>query len=57
MPPAYDLIFLRDGEIQTKTVQVADAEEAWRVGREKYPDGIRGVVCHEQASASTAEDG
>ena len=57
MPPSYDLIYLSDGEIQTKTVQVADAEEAWRLGREKYPDGIRGVVCHEQAPTPTADHG
>ncbi len=57
MPPSYDLIYWSDGEIQTKTVQVADAEEAWRLGREKYPDGIRGVVCHEQAPTPTADHG
>ena len=55
MPPAYDLIYLRDGEIQTKTVQVADAEEAWRIGREQFPDCIRGVVCHERTAASPVE--
>ena len=47
MPPAYDLIILRDGEFQTKTVQVANAKEAWRLGREQYSDCMRGVVCHE----------
>ena len=57
MPPAFDLIFLRDGEMQTRTVQVADAEEAWRLGREKYPDGIRGVVRQEQASAPALDHG
>ena len=57
MPPAYDLIFLRDGEIQIKTVHVSDAKEAWRLGREQYLDCICGVVCHEQVSASTADHG
>ena len=57
MPPAYDLIFLRDGEIQTKTVQVNDAEEAWRLGRELFPDCMRGVVCHEQAPAPALDHG
>ena len=57
MPPAFDLIYLSDGEIQTKTVQVADAEEAWRLGREQFPDCICGVVCHEQASAPALDHG
>ena len=57
MPPAYDLIYLRDGEIKTKTVQVADAKEAWRLGREQYPDCMRGVVCHEQAPAPALDHG
>ena len=55
MPPSYDLIFLRDGEFQTKTVQVLNAKEAWRLGREQYPDCIRGVVCHEGSAAGPVE--
>ncbi len=57
MPPAYDLIFQRDGEIKINTVHVSDAEEAWRLGLEQYPDCIRGVVCHEQTSAPKADHG
>ena len=55
MPPSYDLIFLRDGEFQTKTVQVPGAKEAWRLAREQYPDCIRGVVCHEGSAAAPVE--
>ena len=44
MPPVYDLILQRKGELQTESVQVADAAEAWRLGRERYPHCIRGVV-------------
>ena len=57
MPPAFDLIFLRDGEMQTRTVQVADAEEAWRLGSKQYPDRMRAVVCQEQASAPALDHG
>ena len=32
------------GELQTQTVQVSDAAQAWRLGRERYPHCIRGVV-------------
>ena len=31
MPPVYDLILQRKGELQTETVQVADAAQAWIV--------------------------
>ena len=51
MPPAYDLILQRHGELQIETVQVRDAAEAWRVGRDQYPDSIRGVVCREAPQA------
>ena len=44
MSPLYDLILQRNGELQTETVQVADAAHAWRLGRERYPHCIRGVV-------------
>ena len=44
MSPLYDLILQRRGELQTQTVQVADAAQAWRLGRERYPNCIRGVV-------------
>ena len=37
MSPLYDLILQRKGELQTETVQVADAAQAWRLGRERYP--------------------
>ena len=44
MSPLYDLILHRKGELLTETVQVADAAQAWRLGRERYPYCIRGVV-------------
>ena len=44
MPPLYDLILQQQSELDTETVQVADAAEAWRLGRERYPHCIRGVV-------------
>ena len=44
MSPLYDLILQRKGELQTETVQVADAAQAWRLGRERHPHRIRGVV-------------
>ena len=45
MSPLYDLILQCKGELQTETVQVADAAQAWRLGRERYPHCFRGVVC------------
>ena len=44
MPPAYDLIVQRQGELQIETVQVANVRDAWRLGRQRYPNGIRAVV-------------
>ena len=44
MSPPYDLILQRKDELQTETVQVADAAQVWRLGRERYPHCIRGVV-------------
>ena len=44
MPPLYDLILQRKGELQTETVQVVDAAQAWRRGCERYPHCICGVV-------------
>ena len=55
MPPSYDLIYKSQGELRTETVEVSDAAEARRLGREKYPDCICGVVCHEQATTPTAD--
>ena len=43
MSPLYDLILQRRGELQTQTVQVADAAQAWRLGRERYPHCIRAL--------------
>ena len=57
MPPAYDLIYLRQGELRTETIEVPDAAAARRLGREKYPDCICGVVCHEQAPTPTPDHG
>ena len=44
MSPLNDLILQRKGELHTETVQVADAAQAWRLGRERYPHCIRGVA-------------
>ena len=44
MSPLYDLILQRKDKLQTETVQVADAAQAWRLGLERYPHCIRGVV-------------
>ena len=44
MSPLYDLILQCKGELQTETVHVVDAVQAWRLGRERYPHCIRGVV-------------
>ena len=41
MSPLYDLILQRKGELQTETVQVVDAAQAWRLGPERYPHCIR----------------
>ena len=44
MSSLYDLILQRKGELQTETVQVVDAVQAWRLGFERCPHCIRGVV-------------
>ena len=55
MTPAYDLILECDGGLHTETLQSADADEAWRVGRERYPNSIRGVVYREEPEAQLRE--
>jgi len=55
MPPAYDLILQRRGQLQTETVQVSDAAAAWRLGRDRYPKCIRGVVCRDHSPTDAAE--
>ena len=55
MPPAYDLILKRSGQLQIETVQVSDAAAAWRLGCERFPDCIRGVVCRDHSSVDAAE--
>ena len=55
MSPLYDLILQRQGEWQTETVQVKDAAQAWRLGRERYPDCIRGVVCRDGSAAASGK--
>ena len=42
--PLYGLILQRKGELQNETVQVVDAAQAWRLGRERNPHCIRDVV-------------
>ena len=55
MSPAYDLIVQRQGALQTETVQVRDAAAAWRLGRERFPGSIRGVVCRDGQAADPGE--
>ena len=56
MSPLYDLILHRTGELQTETVQLVDVAQAWRLGRERYPHCIRGVVrCDAGSNGSAAE--
>ena len=52
MPPAYDLILLDHGQFQIETVEVKYASDAWRLGRERYPLIICGVVCQDPSAAS-----
>ena len=56
MSPLYDLILQRQGEWQTETVQVEDAAQAWRLGRERYPDCIRAVVCRDAGRDGSAAE-
>ena len=56
MSPRYDLILQRNGELQTETVQVADAAQAWRLGRERYPNCIRGVVRRDNCRDGSAAE-
>ena len=44
MSPLYDLILQRKGELQTETVQVADAAQAWRLGVSATPTASA-VLC------------
>ena len=56
MSPRYGLILQRNGELQTETVQVADASHALRLWRERYSHCIRGVVrCEGGRDVSAAE--
>ena len=56
MSPLYDLILQRQSELETETVQVADAAEAWRLARERYPHCIRAVVRRESFSDGIAAE-
>ena len=56
MSPLYDLILQRKGELQTETVQVVDAVQAWRLGCERYPHCIRGVVRRDAGSNGSAAE-
>ena len=56
MSPLYDLILQRKGALHTETVQVADAAQAWRLGRERYPHCIRGVVCRDAGRDGSAAE-
>jgi len=51
MLPAYDLILVDRGQFQIETVYVKDAAAAWRLGRDRYPRSIRGVVCQDAFAA------
>ena len=56
MSPLYDLILQRKGELQTETVQVVDAAQAWRLGRWCYPHCIRRVLRREGERDSSAAE-
>ena len=56
MSPLYYLILQRKGELQTETVQVVDAVQAWRPGCERYPHCIRGVVRRDAGSNGSAAE-
>ena len=52
----YDLILQHEGELQTETLHMVDAAQAWRLGPERYPHCIRGVVRREgECDGSAAE--
>ena len=55
MTPAYDLILECDGGLHTETLQSADADEARRVGRVRYPNSIRAVVVRDGSEAELKE--
>ena len=55
MTPTYDLILECDGDLHTETLQSADADEAWRVGRVRYPNSIRAVVVRDDLEAELKE--
>ena len=56
MSPLHDLILQRKGELQTETVQVVDAAQAWRLGCERYPHCIRGVVLRDAGRDGSAAE-
>ena len=55
MSTAYDLIVQRKGALHAQTVQVRNAAEALRLGRERFPGRIRGVVCRDAQPAEPGE--
>ena len=55
MTPTYDLILECDGSLRTETLQSVDADEAWRLGRERYPNSIRAVVVRDDLEAELKE--
>ena len=56
MFPLYYPILQRKGDLQTETVQVVDATQAWRLRRWRYPNCIRGVVRREGESDSSGAE-
>ena len=56
MSPVYDLILQRKGELQTETVRVADAAQAWRLGLDRYLYCIRGVVSRDAGRDGSAAE-
>ena len=56
MSPLYDLILQRKGELQTETGQEVEAAQARRLGRERYPHCIRGVVCRDAGRDGAAAE-
>ena len=48
MSPIYDLIIDQEGDLLIQMVEAIDASDAWRLGKQQFPNKIRGVVFNEQ---------
>ena len=48
MPPAYDLIIERGGDIEVETIEACDEDAAWRLGLMQHIDALKAVVCRDE---------